>query len=152
MNQKAKRSLAFLLAFVMVFALVGVQMPVTTVQAATKMTMSCTTKTVAVGGTYTLAVQGVTDKKATYAWSSSDKKVATVSKKGVITGVAEGSATIQCNITLSDKSTKTLSCKVTVKEQIAATSVKISNAKLDENKVHTIIEGESYDLPSYQAV
>ena len=57
MNQKAKRSLAFLLAFVMVFALVGVQMPVTTVQAATKMTMSCTTKTVAVGGKYTLTVQ-----------------------------------------------------------------------------------------------
>ena len=145
MKQNAKKGFAFLLAFVMVFALVGVQIPVT-VQAATKITISCTKKTVAVGGKYTLTVQGVNDKKATYAWSSSDKKVATVSKKGVVTGVAEGSATIQCKITLSDKSTKTLSCKVTVKEQIAAKSVKISNAKLDENKVHTMVEGESYDF------
>ena len=143
--KKVKQSFAILLAFVMVFALVGVQIPVT-VQAATKVTFSCTKKTVAVGGKYTLTVKGVKDKKATYAWSSSNKKVATVSKKGVVSGVAEGSATIKCKITLSDKSTKTLSCKVTVKEQKAATSVKISNAKLDENKVHTIVVGESYDF------
>ena len=145
MKNKMKKTLAFLLAFVMVFTLVGVQMPVL-VEAVTKMTLSCTKKTVAVGGMYTLAVQGVTDKKATYAWTSSDKDVAKVSKKGVVTGVDEGNATIQCKVTLSDKSTKTLSCKVTVKEQKAATSVKINNAKLNENKVHTIVVGESYDF------
>lgn len=145
MTNKMKKTFAFLLGFVMVFTLVGVQMPVV-VQAATKMTLSCTKKTVAIGGTYTLTVQGVTDKKATYAWTSTDKDVAKVSKTGVITGVAEGSATIQCKVTLSDKSTKTLSCKVTVKEQKAATSVKISNAKLDTNNVHTIVVGESYDF------
>lgn len=81
-----QKSLVFLLIFVIVFTLVGVQIPVT-VQAATKMTLSCTKKTVAVGGSYTLTVQGVTDKKATYAWSSSDKEVAKVSAKGVVTGI-----------------------------------------------------------------
>ena len=145
MKNKMKKSLAILLAFMMVFTAVGVQIPVT-VQAATKVAFSCTKKTVAIGGTYTLTVQGVKDKKAKYAWSSSDKKIATVSKAGVVTGVAEGSTTIKCKITMSDKSTKTLSCKVTVKEQKAATSVKISNAKLDENNVHTIVVGESYDF------
>ena len=83
MKCKVKKSLAFLLAFVMVFTIVGVQLPVT-VEAATKVALSCKTKRVAKGGTYTLTVKGVNDKKATYAWSSSDKKVATVSKNGVI--------------------------------------------------------------------
>ena len=144
-KNKLQKSLAILLIFMMVFTTVGVQMPVA-VEAATKIAFSCTAKTVAIGGTYTLTVQGVTDKKATYVWSSSDKEVAKVSAKGVVTGIDEGSATIKCKITLSDKSTKTLSCKVTVKEQKVATSVKISNAKLDENNVHTIVVGETYDF------
>ena len=145
MKCKVKKSLAFLLAFVMVFTIVGVQLPVT-VEAATKVALSCKTKRVAIGGTYTLTVKGVNDKKATYAWSSSDKKVATVSKNGVITGESEGTAKIECKITMSDKSTKTLSCKVTVLEQTKATSVKIRNAKLDENNAHTLVVGESYDF------
>ena len=145
MNKRMKTMLIFLLSFVMAFAFVGMQMPVT-VKAAEAITISCTKKTVAKGGKYTLTVQGVTDKKAKYAWTSSKTDVATVSDKGVVSGKSEGSATIKCKITLSDKSTKTLSCKVTVKEQKAATSIKIKNAKLDENNVHTIVVGESYDF------
>ena len=145
MKNKLQKSLAILLIFMMVFTTAGVQMPVT-VQAATKVAFSCTNKTVAIGGTYTLTVQGVTDKKATYAWSSADKEIAKVSKSGVVTGVSAGSTTVKCKITMSDKSTKTLSCKVTVKEQIAATSVKISNAKLGTMNAHTIKVGDSYDF------
>ena len=145
MKNRMKKSLAFLLAFVMAFTVVGVQMPVTA-EAATKIVFSCVEKTVAVGGTYTLAVQGVQDKKATYTWSSSNEKVATVSKSGVVKGVSVGSVTVKCKITMSDASTKTLSCKVTVKEQKAATSVKISNAKLGTINAHTIVVGESYDF------
>ena len=147
MKNRMKKSLAFLLAFVMAFTVVGVQLPVTVeVEAATKIAFSCTAKTVAVGGTYTLVVQGVQDKKATYTWSSSNKKVATVSKNGVVKGVSEGSTTVKCKIIMSDESTKTLSCKVKVKEQKAATSVKISNAKLGTINAHTIVVGESYDF------
>ena len=145
MKNNLKKCLAFLVAFVMMFTVVGVQLPVT-VEAATKVTFSCEAKTVAVGGTYTLAIQGVQDKKATYTWFSSNKKVATVSKSGVIKGVSAGSATIKCKIMMSDASTKILSCKVTVKEQKAATSVKISNAKLGTINAHTIQVGESYDF------
>ena len=145
MKNKMKKCVASLLVFVMVFTAIGVQMPVA-VEAATKITFSCTAKTVAIGGTYTLTVQGVTDKKATYAWSSADTEIAKVSKEGVVTGVSKGSTVVKCKITLSDKSTKTLSCDVTVKEQKAATAVEISNAKLDTINAHTIKVGESYDF------
>ena len=130
MKSTMKKWFVALLSFVIVFTFVAIQVPLTA-KAAKAITFSCTKKTVAVGGTYTLTVNGVTDKKATYTWSSTDMDVAKVSKKGVVSGVSEGTATITCKITLSDKSSQTLSCKVTVQEQKAATSVKISNAKLD---------------------
>ena len=148
MKSKLKKSLAFLLAFVMVFTIVGVQLPVTA-SAETKIALSCKTKRVAIGGTYTLTVEGVSDDNAIYMWASSNRKVATVStvsKEGVVTGIEEGTATIKCKIKMSDKSTQILSCKVTVLEQEPATSIKISNAKLDENNVHTIVVGENYDF------
>ena len=50
MKSKLKKSLAFLLAFVMVFTIVGVQLPVTA-SAETKIALSCKTKRVAIGGT-----------------------------------------------------------------------------------------------------
>jgi uncharacterized protein YjdB len=46
---------------------------------------------------------------------SSDKKVATVSKKGKITAKAAGKATISAKITLKNGETKTVKMKVTVK-------------------------------------
>ena len=148
MKSKLKKSLAFVLAFVMVFTIVGVQLPVTA-SAETKIALSCKTKRVAIGGTYTLTVEGVSDDNAIYMWASSNRKVATVStvsKEGVVTGIEEGTATIKCKIKMSDKSTQILSCKVTVLEQEPATSIKISNAKFDENNVHTIVVGENYDF------
>ena len=119
MKTKMKKGLAFLLSLVMVLALTGVQEPVTA-KAAEEMVFSCTKKSVAVDGTYTLTVQGVTDKKATYAWKSSNVEVATVSSKGVVTGVSVGTATIKCTVTLSDKSKQTLSCKSIYQRYIRA--------------------------------
>ena len=145
MKNKMKKGLAFLLSFVMVLALTGVQAPVTA-KAAEEISFSCTTKSVAIGGTYTLTVDGITDTKATYSWSSSNSNVAVVSSKGMITGIAAGSATIKCKITMSDDSTKTLSCKVTVKEHTPAESIAISNAKCDTINAHILKVGETYDF------
>ena len=64
--------------------------------------------------------------KSTYKWTSSNKSVAKVSTKGLITSVGGGSATIKCTITYPTKKTKTLSCKVYV--TIPAEEVRISNA------------------------
>lgn len=61
-----------------------------------------------VGKSETLKVSG-TKKKVT--WSSSDSKVASVSKKGKVTGKKEGTAKIYAKV-----SGKKLTCKVTVKK------------------------------------
>lgn len=51
---------------------------------------------------------------ATVSWSSSKATVATVSSSGTVTGKASGKATITATITYADKSTRSLTCSVTV--------------------------------------
>ena len=51
---------------------------------------------------------------ATVSWSSSKTTVATVSSSGTVTGKASGKATITATITYADKSTRSLTCSVTV--------------------------------------
>ena len=66
---------------------------------------------------YTIEVENPV-KKATYTFTSSDKKVVTVKTKGnkaYLTGLKAGKATITCNQKLNGKTTKVGTCKVTVK-------------------------------------
>ena len=63
----------------------------------------------------TLAPAGVTEKTVT--WKSSNTKVATVSKTGVVTGVKAGTATISATTSNGKKAV----CKVTVKAVATAT-------------------------------
>lgn len=66
-------------------------------------------------------------------WTTSNKKVATVSSKGKVTGKKKGSATITA--TLEDGST--LKCKVTVKENVySRTKSSISDYKYGEGGMH----------------
>ncbi|MBR1627870.1 MAG: Ig-like domain-containing protein, partial [Lachnospiraceae bacterium] len=58
----------------------------------------------------TIAPANATNKTVT--WSTSNKKIATVSSKGVVKGVRKGTATI--TVTTKDKKKKA-TCKVTVK-------------------------------------
>lgn len=69
--------------------------------------LSQTKLTLTVGKSKTLKMQNTT-KKVT--WSSSNKKVATVTKEGKVMAVSAGTATISAKI-----SKKTYTCKVTVK-------------------------------------
>ncbi|MBP1753735.1 MAG: hypothetical protein H6Q59_133 [Firmicutes bacterium] len=64
--------------------------------------------------------------KSTYKWSSSNKSVAKVSTKGLVTTVSGGNTTIRCTITYPTKKTKTITCKVYV--TIPADEIRISNA------------------------
>lgn len=80
-----------------------------TVQAATKtVKLNATKKTLTVGKTFRLKISGTT-KKVT--WSSNKKSVATVSKKGLVTAKAAGTATITAKV-----NNKKYTCKITVKE------------------------------------
>ncbi len=79
-----------------------------------KLTLNKTKLSLYDGKTYTLKVtfspSNTTTK--TCSWSSSNKKVATVTSKGVITAVNPGTATITCK---AKDTGKTVKCKVTVK-------------------------------------
>ena len=65
------------------------------------------------GKTESLTLAGFPEG-ATTSWSSSDEKVATVSKEGKVTAVAAGTATIKATITTGEGTTLEVSCVVTV--------------------------------------
>ncbi len=80
----------------------------TNAEAATKVKLNKTKIMLTVGKTATLKLKGAKVKK----WSSSNKKVATVSSKGKVKAKKEGTATIKVKATNG----KNYKCKVTVKE------------------------------------
>lgn len=96
-----KKGLAIMLAMVMLIAI----LPADSVKAAVK--LNKTKLTIATGQSSTLKVKN-TKKKAK--WSSNNKLVATVTKKGKVTGKAAGKATITAQI-----GKKKYKCSVTVK-------------------------------------
>lgn len=94
-----------------------------TVSAATAPKLNSTSKTLFVGDSYTLKATGsnITSKS----FSSSNKKVATVSSKGVVKAVKKGSATITATIKYKSSGktkTKKITCKITVKAFVTPTA------------------------------
>ena len=82
------------------------------VGAAAKPKLNAKKITITKGEKYKLKVIGKKIKKKTF--KSTNKKVATVSKKGVVTAVNVGSCKIKVVIKLKNKKKKKLTCKVTV--------------------------------------
>lgn len=82
--------------------------------------LSKTKTTLEVGKSVTLKVTKKNVKKVVSTkWTTSKKKIATVSAKGKVTAKAEGTAVIKCKVTytakgVAKKQNKTLKCKVTV--------------------------------------
>ncbi len=95
-----------------------------------------------VGEVYKLEILNKKEK-STYKWSSSDKTVAKVSSKGLVTAVNKGSAKIKCIITYESGKVKNLYCKVTV--YIPAKEIEINNA-IEKNGAHVMRVGESYNF------
>ena len=100
-----KKNIAIVLSFVLAAA--SIAMPSTESKAA-KMKLNKSSVTVAVGKKLSLKVKGTTKKVS---WTTSKKAIASVSKKGVVTGKKVGKATITAKV-----GAKKFRCKVTVKK------------------------------------
>ncbi len=131
-----KRVLAFALAVLLtVGSLYGG--PATEVLAAgkapTKITLSAAKKSVEVGKKFTLKVKAVTPKNASkkVTFKTSNKKVATVTKEGVVTGIKAGTAKITavsavkksvqatCSVTVTPPTAKSIAVKDAVSKTLA---------------------------------
>ena len=105
-------------------------------EAATQPQLTKTTRNILIGKSYNLNVVNKV-KGSTYVWSTDDKAVATVDKRGVVKGISKGVTTITCAIT-TPKNTYDVTCKVTIRK--GASSVAISN------KVTALNLGQKYNL------
>lgn len=99
--KKIKRHICLMLVFMLMVTILPMN-----VDAASKVKINKTKTTIYVGQTITLKASGAKNVK----WSSSNKKVATVSSKGKVTAKKKGSATITVKA-----GKKKATCKVTVK-------------------------------------
>jgi uncharacterized protein YkwD len=101
----------------------SVKLPVTVTAAPTSkelkasVALTATSKTIKKGKTYQINFKKTLEKsyvsKITY--TSSDKKIATVSKTGKVTAKKKGSAEIKCKVVFDGGASKTVKLKVTVK-------------------------------------
>ena len=99
-----------LLAMLLVLALSISMMPAINIQAA-KIKLNKTKVTIGDGKTVQLKLKNTKNKVT---WKSENKKVATVDKKGLVSGINAGTTTIKATVKVKKKK-HTYKCKVTVK-------------------------------------
>ncbi|WP_310602163.1 glycosyl hydrolase 53 family protein [Anaerosporobacter sp.] len=125
-----------IVSWLMVFVLLLGGVPSQSAKAATKPKLSETKKTITIGEKATLKVQNkVAGSK--YTWSSSNKKIATVTSKGEVTAVKKGNTTITCKVTAGKKQYN-LSCAVTVTTEVVVTTQAGIDKALKNSKVTKI--------------
>ena len=119
----------------------------------TSIKLNASSKTVYKGDTYQLKVSTVKPSNATnkkYTWSSSDKKIATVSSTGVVKGVKAGTVTITCKA--ADGSGKKATCKVTIKNPVLIKTIKLNATNKTINSGKTVQLKVSSVTPSNASI
>lgn len=107
--------------------------------AATKLTT--TSINLSVNNTYKIIISDK-NTKATYTFKSSDTKVATVTKAGVVKGLKVGTATVTVNSTYNKKVSKVGSIKVTVKKAAKPTVAPTAAPTVTPKPMPTIVPVE----------
>lgn len=129
MKKKIKKQALGLLALVVVMAVAFTAIPSEAAsKKPTKMSLKVTAKTIDIKGHATISVKSVKPSKASKAvtFKSGNKKIATVSSKGVVTGKKTG----KVKITVTAKANKKLKKSVTMKvKDLKPTSISISASK-----------------------
>ena len=116
--------------------------PTTTQPATKKPSLTYTKKSIAAAGKFTLSVKNKGTAKTTY--STSNKKVATVTSKGVVTGLQRGAVTITVKV-----GTTKLTCKVVVTNNPIA---KIGGKSVSSSKTYKIKKGKTLTVKLYRRV
>ena len=127
--KKFIKALAIVLCLSMVTPVVAPSIGVETVEAATKIKLNCTKKTIEEGESFKLKISG-TKKKVK--WSSSDKRIATVSSKGVVKGIDGGANQRSCKI-YATIGGKKYTCSVKVKNVVS------QSIELDKTEIECVI-------------
>lgn len=111
--------------------------PVNVTKAATTTTpkISRSTQDILIGATYDLNIINKV-AKSSLTWTSSNKKVATVGRYGLVKGIAKGTAVITLNYKTPKKTYK-LVCKVTIRKPATAFTI--------HNKITALNVGQKYD-------
>lgn len=129
MKKNIRKQALGLLALVVVMAVAFTAIPSEAAsKKPTKMSLKVTAKTIDIKGQATISVKSVKPSKASKAvtFKSSNKKIATVSSKGVVTGKKAG----KVKITVTAKTNKKLKKSVTMKvKNLKPTSISISASK-----------------------
>ena len=107
------------------------------IQPVSSVKLNKTSGTLEVGDTYTLkaTVKPSDASNQSVKWSSSNKKVATVSSSGKITAVGKGAVTITCKTVDGNK---TATCKVTVIKKVTSIKINKSSALVYIGKTLTL--------------
>lgn len=137
MEKKIKKLLIVLSVMAMSF----IVLPNTGVSAASKAKLNKKSATIYVGKTVTLKVK---NNKKKVKWISSNKKIATVSKRGKVKGKKAGKVTITAKV-----GGRKYKCRVTVKKKKATTVTvkdKIKNACIKYGTVSEDMSGKYYYL------
>ena len=140
MKNFMKKAAAAMIAMLAVVAVFGTSVPAQAASKAPKsLSVKVTTKTVDIKGKSTISVKSVKPANASKAvtYKSSNKKIATVSSKGVVTGKKAG----KVNVTVTSKKNKKVKkvVKITVKN-LKPSSVKVSAVKA------TVVVGKTNTL------
>ena len=140
MKNFMKKAAAAMIAMLAVVAVFGTSVPTQAASKAPKsLSVKVTTKTVDIKGKSTISVKSVKPANASKAviYKSSNKKIATVTSKGVVTDKKAG----KVNITVTSKKNKKVKkvVKITVKN-LKPSSVKVSAAKA------TVVVGKTNTL------
>lgn len=148
MKVAIKKTAAALLALLLVITM----LPADITSAAIKTPeLSAKSKVITIGKTTKLTVKNKV-KGASYKWSTKNSKIARVSQKGTVRGVAAGKTTIVCKMKTGKKN-YTLNCKVTVKAAEVApvfseTAKSVPVGSTTKLTVQNKISGASYKWSS----
>ncbi|MDK2808346.1 MAG: hypothetical protein PWP24_1081 [Clostridiales bacterium] len=143
MKNRWKKVVAFLLTFALVISMLPVQSVEATKKTVKTTSISTTnvaykTMTIAKGKTYQIKteVKPATATNKKLVWSTSNKKIATVSSTGLVKGIRSGTAVIKA--TTKDGSKKQIAIKVTIGTKVSKISVAKSKVTLKVGKTSTI--------------